>query len=378
MTFVTRIVRRAVLLATALFLACPLLTCPKAVFAMEASAMDDWATIVAKAKQEGIVVVHGAPGQSYNVALVDAFNKAYPDIKVQFSGASGSVEAAKALREREAGIYNWDVWVSGPTGALGTLKKIGFFQPLRPILRPDITADDKWTGGFDMGWMDTGKDLFYAFDGTVQNPVMVNWDVVKKSDLTSLADLEGPKFAGKIVWRDPRRGGSGNGTSQTLLHNLGEDGLIKLYKNHVVYTPNGHQLAEWVVRGRYPIGIGLEPNYLNEFQSQGLGKNVKPLPDSYYKIQQISVGFGAVGFVSKAPHPDAAIVYINWLLSKAGQEAWSKVPRNSRRADVPPTLAGLEPKPTVKYFMGQEESRNAERKHLMKVARDVINAAPGR
>lgn len=372
MTFVTRIVRRAGPAALALFMACPLLTCTKPAFAME-----DWATVVAKAKQEGIVVVHGAPGRSYNVALVDAFNKAYPDIKVQFSGASGSVEAAKALREREAGIYNWDVWVSGPTGALGSLKKAGFFQPLRPILRPDIVADDKWTGGFDMGWMDVGKNLFYAFDGTVQNPVMVNWDFVRTSDLTSLADLAGPKFAGKIVWRDPRTGGSGNGTSQTLLHNLGEAELIELYRNKVVYTPNGHQLAEWVVRGRYPIGIGLEPNYLNEFQSQGLGKNVKPLPDSFYKVQQISVGFGAVGFVSKAPHPDAAIVYINWLLSKAGQEAWSHVPRNSRRTDVPPTLAGLEPKPGVQYFMGQEESRSSERRNLMKVARDAINGAPG-
>jgi iron(III) transport system substrate-binding protein len=341
-------------------------------------AQDDWNTIVAKAKQEGVVVVHGAPGRKYRAVLVAAFNKAYPDIKVQFSGASGAVEVPKVLRERQAGIYSWDVWVSGPTNALGTLKATGFFQPLRPILRPENTADDKWIGGFNLGWMDRDQKLFYGFDGTAQNPVKVNWDVVSRDSFTSLADLAKPEFAGKIVFHDPRVSGTGNGSSQTLLHTVGEEGLIAIYKNKPVFTINGHQIAEWVVRGRYPIGIGLEPNELNEFQSQGIGKDVTPVPDSFFKQQQISVGFGAVGFVDRAPHPNAAAVYINWLLSEDAQKEWVKLPRGTRRAGVVSPFPDLMPKAGVNYFFGQAEIHTAERKHLQKVAREVIDGAPPR
>jgi iron(III) transport system substrate-binding protein len=338
-----------------------------------ARAADDWATTVAKAKQEGLVVVHGGPGRAYNAVLVDAFNKAYPDIKVQFSGANGAIEVPKVLRERQAGIFSWDVWVSGPTTALGTLKKAGFFQPLRPILRPEVMEDDKWTSGFAFGWMDNDHELYYGFDGTLQNPVLVNWDFVSKKDLATLDDLLKPQFNGKIVWHDPRISGTGNGTSQTLMHNFGEDNLIKLWKSNVVFTINGQQIAEWIVRGRYPIAIGLEPNYLENFQSQGLGKNITPLPDSYYKIQQISVGFGGVGFINKAPHPEAAIVYINWLLSKDGQQAWTTIPRNSRRTDVIPAFPELAPKKGGNYFVGQAEKFTADRLHVQEIAKKAIN-----
>ena len=41
----------------------------------QAAALDDWNTVLAKAKKEGIVVVHGAPGKRYREALVTAFDK---------------------------------------------------------------------------------------------------------------------------------------------------------------------------------------------------------------------------------------------------------------------------------------------------------------
>jgi iron(III) transport system substrate-binding protein len=338
----------------------------------------DWDGVVAKAKEEGVVVVHGAPGASYRAAMVTAFNAAYPDIKVQFSGASNNVEIPKVIRERQAGIFAWDVWVAGPGGTLNQLKPIGFFAPLRPILKPELQRDEIWRGGFDFGWMDLDQQLYFAFEATVQNPIMVNWDVVKPGSLTALEDLLKPEFAGKIVWNDPRVTGSGNGASQTLLRNIGMDKLIELYQNRIVYTNNNKQIGEWVVRGRYPIGLGLEQATVKEFQDQGVGMNVKPMPDAAFKARQISTGFGSVGLVSQAPHPNAAAVYINWLLSKEGQSAWVKVPRNSRRNDVEPAFPDLVPDPGTEYFMGQGEKSSEERSGLLKVAREAIDGAPRR
>jgi ABC-type Fe3+ transport system substrate-binding protein len=107
-----------------------------------------------------------------------------------------------------------------------------------------------------------------------------------------------------------------------------------------------------------------------------LGKQIEPLPDSFYKIQQLSSGFGGVGIVDRAPHPNAAAVYVNWLLSKEGQEAWSNVPRISRRLDVKPVDTSLLPRPGVVYFNGQQEENAKQRIVLQNLAREVIGAPP--
>jgi iron(III) transport system substrate-binding protein len=336
---------------------------------------EDWSTVLAKAKKEGVVVVHGAPGKRYRDVFVKAFRKAHPDIKIKFSGASNRVDLPKLLRERKAKIYSWDLWVSGSGTAVGKMKPRGIFQPLEQILTKETMNDKHWLGGFHDGWMDKEKKYFYSFDGSVQNPIQVNWDLVKKSQLTSITDLIKPEFAGKIVWDEPRLNGSGNGASLTIYKNFGEDFLRQLYSQKIVFTSNRRQVAEWVVRGRYVIGIGLGENDLKVFQKQGLGLNIKPLPDSYYKIQQISPGFGSVGFIDKAPHRYAAAVYVNWLLSKDGQTAWAAVPRNSRRLDVKPGDPRLAPKPGVPYFNGQKEEFSKTRFRMQAIAKEVI-AAP--
>lgn len=334
---------------------------------------DDWATILANAKKEGTVTVHGTPGKVYSDILVGGFNKAYPDISVKFSGLAGAAEVPKVLRERQAGIHEWDVWIGGTNSALGELKGAGFFQPLRPVLRPDITADGKWLDGFDAGWADLEKKIYYCYDGTVQNPVMINWDFIKKDSIKSLNDLAKPEFAGKIVWFDPRVTGTGGGAALTIYHNIGKDGLASMFKNQVVYTTNSQQIAEWVVRGRYPISIGFDPSVLAQFKSEGLGKNIAPLDDEVFEVQQVVPGFGCVGLVDKAPHPNAAIVYLNWLMSKEGQEEWGLSTRNSRRTDVPPVLPETAPRKGIKYFNGQAEEYTNERQELARIAREAID-----
>ena len=43
----------------------------------------------------------------------------------------------------------------------------------------------------------------------------------------------------------------------------------------------------------------------------------------------------AVLLFDRAPHPNAAKLFINWLLSKEGQQIWSAgAKQNSRRSDV--------------------------------------------
>ena len=55
----------------------------------------------------------------------------------------------------------------------------------------------------------------------------------------------------------------------------------------------------------------------------------------------ISSAFGQVALMNRAPHPNAAKVFVNWLLSREGQSALQRIistpgeAKNSRRMDVP-------------------------------------------
>jgi ABC-type Fe3+ transport system substrate-binding protein len=53
---------------------------------------------------------------------------------------------------------------------------------------------------------------------------------------------------------------------------------------------------------------------------------------------------GEVGLINRAPHPNAARVYLNWLLSKEGQTSWARgTGYVSSRLDVPTDLPDIEP-----------------------------------
>jgi len=57
-----------------------------------------------------------------------------------------------------------------------------------------------------------------------------------------------------------------------------------------------------------------------------------------------------VRLLSSPPHPNAATVLVNWLLSREGQRAWvANTDRPSRRLDVP-RIEGQSPEPGVDYF----------------------------
>ena len=48
-----------------------------------------------------------------------------------------------------------------------------------------------------------------------------------------------------------------------------------------------------------------------------------------------SSGGYAIGILKNAPHPNAAKVFVNWLLSKEGQEVWGQAMHDgTRRVDV--------------------------------------------
>lgn len=113
------------------------------------------------------------------------------------------------------------------------------------------------------------------------------------------------------------------------------------------------QITEGLIRGRYAIATGASYPLLAEFLPHGFGQNVAQLEVPEVRI----IGEHAIFLFNRAPHPNAAKVFINWLLTKEGLKVWSEnIKTNVRRSDVPP----IEPR----TYPGEDALSTHFRTHL--------------
>jgi ABC-type Fe3+ transport system substrate-binding protein len=336
-----------------------------------------WDETVKRAIAEGEVNVHGGPGAVYRRILTEGFNRAFPQIKINFDGLSGRDAVPKIVRERAAGIYSVDVYTGGTSSILQSLKPIAAFEPLREaLILPEVLDDKAWLGGLDGGWIDKDQKYIFGFEATVSPMFLVNWDLISHDQLKTYDDLMKPEFAGKIVWDDPRLPGQGVSVAQRFLINFGADWLKRLFtEQKIAYIANPRQAAEWVVRGKYPIGLGVAAELVQPFQQQGLGKNVSPFTQPL-PHPALEYGYGTLSLLSHAPHPNAAKVYVNWLLSKAGQKEWTTSGENSRRIDIPIANPDTAAQPGVAYSAEQSEENFPIRQQSAAIAKEFISGQP--
>jgi iron(III) transport system substrate-binding protein len=334
-----------------------------------------WDQVVAAAKQEGVVSVYGPPGTSYRTALVEAFATFQPSIKVDYSGADGAQQATKLVAERQGGKFLADVYIGGSGSVLRSLVPAKVLDPLEPaFLLPEVRDKSLWFQN-DYMFLDSAEKYFMAFMGDAGGvTVAYNTQQLKADDLNAWTDLLDPKWRGKIVSGDPQTNGvsRGNLTSVASIHGI--DYLRKLFarEHGVALTGDNRQLTDWIVQGRYPIGIGVVD--MTDARSVGLPIEERALDD----VRTIGGGFGNLGLVNQAPHPNAALVYINWLLGKNGQIEYQKALEiaslrlDVTREGVPPDRV---PDPKVKYVNTQREDFLPLRDEVQKV---ITELAAGR
>jgi ABC-type Fe3+ transport system substrate-binding protein len=92
------------------------------------------------------------------------------------------------------------------------------------------------------------------------------------------------------------------------------------------------QLAEAVAKGKVALAFGIGRSQMEPFLKAGLPVKSGPPPKEGLPA---SNSFGVVGIVKDPPHPNATKVFINWLLSREGQDWYGRIMQNgSRRLDV--------------------------------------------
>ena len=349
---------------------------PSASAAAKPSASDDWKAewdkVVAAAKKEGKVVVAGPRGELYRNAAME-FQKAYPEIKLEFTGVDGGPFAPKILAEREGGQFLWDIQQGGSGTMQTELKPKGILDPIKPaLILPEVKDASKWLGGDDLAWQDNEKQYIFFLEGRLSFTMYVNRDIVPVSELSTYDQLLDPKWKGKIVSADPRSGsGSSAKSLMYLLAVKGEDYVRKLIAQDLVLM-QGRAIVEALARASSPLGLGVNAADIEQFQREGVGKGIQPLNRSEPGGAYMSGGFGNLALINKAPHPNAAKVYINWLLSKEGQTAYVQATgNNSRRLDVEGP-ADSAPDPKVKYLDINGEGSIPYRNKVVEIAKELI------
>jgi iron(III) transport system substrate-binding protein len=333
--------------------------------------------MVAAARQEGKLLIATQSGTAYR-KLLDDFQAAFPGITVEHSQFQSSSRdfTPRLLQELKAGLVSWDMMVMPAQEMLRQVRPVDGLQPVRPmIVRPEVLDDKAWRGGFEAGFPD--EDKKWGYTGVLHRylAVWINADMVKDGEVRGIKDLLDPKWKGKIIGGDPRTKGSGFIPATVMRIRTGGDDILKqLYKDQdVLVSTDSRQMTELMVRERYAVGIGaVERLLLDDFQAQGLGRNIKPLdfPDCDF----VTSDSNHFWMLNKAAHPNAAGAFINWALTQEGSAGYSKtIGVNSRRADVPPVNESTAITPGVDYVSTDLESFLPQQQKTQELAKALLD-----
>jgi iron(III) transport system substrate-binding protein len=317
---------------------------------------EEWEKALRAGKQEGKIVIYTFPGQEL---LFQEFQKTFPDIKLVEVTVRGSERVTRILAERRAEKYLADILIGGVGSAQSGLLKSGLLDPIKStLILPEVTDASKWWGGKHIYGDDENKYIF-AFAGTPLYYFHYNTSLVNPQEFKSYWDLLNPKWKGKIVVAEPMSGG----TQEPLVFmyhskELGPEFLRRLLSEmDVGVGRDTRQLMDWVAQGKYAMSALQNADRIRlwDAKKQGLPINAFET-DKFKEGGLVGSGGGNIALIDRAPHPNAAKVFINWFLSREGQIAYQKLVqggRNSLRIDIPKDDLPLHSriKPGAKYTL---------------------------
>ncbi len=313
-----------------------------ATLAAEADAWKaDWQRTVESAKKEGQISLYGGQEITHPDILA-AFHKEFPFIKVSTTSGRGGDLMARIIAERRADKYLVDVMASGPNGPR-MLYQAKVLDPIAPtLILPEVTDVSKWYEGKHW-YADPENKYLFMYEGTVATTgLSYNTKLLSGGEIKSYWDILKPKWKGKLLGMDPR--GAALPTPVLVLYYkpaLGPEFVNRLFTEmDITLFRDRRQGTNWLAVGKFPVCIFCRD--IDRAKKQGLPVE-EVAPDEIKEGGSIGGGGSSVlVFINKAPHPNAARVFINWYLSRQGQMDWQKVmntkevePSDSMRIDIP-------------------------------------------
>jgi iron(III) transport system substrate-binding protein len=312
-----------------------------------------WEPTLAEARKEAKLVV-GIPPNAELRKQIEPLLKSRFGLEVETLSAPGPQIAGRIVSEYNAGVRYFDALIFGSCTGVPLIGS-GAFDPIEPyMILPEVKDAKNWWGGHI--WMDNlgTNRFFYSFVAMkATEGLWHNTSLVKPEDIRSFDDLLDPGWKSKIGFSDPRVAGSGLSIWSFLWDQKGEDYLKKLVQQQLFVSQNLRQITDALAKGKLAIALGIGFAQTDPFVKEGLP--VKELPQPREGLPG-SNGYGTLGVVKNPPHPNATKVFVNWLLSKEGQDFYSKVMlQSTRRLDVDTKWMAKERVEAAKDFLTLKE-----------------------
>lgn len=289
----------------------------------------DWMDpkLLAAAKKEGALTVYGSMNEGEALPLLKIFQDE-TGIKSEYVRNSDTGLMARIVVEARANKQSWDVLQTTTVSKMDPR----FFAEFEPSEAKHIMPEAR---GKDHRW--------YGVYANYNSPGY-NTNLVKTSDLPKTYEdfLKHKEWAGKVGIDFSDRE-----WLRAIYEHYGEkkgEALVKdLIKTLKISTVKGHlALARSVGAGEYAIELN---NFTNLIVNVKLGG----APTDFWAMDPVLVFFGQVGVNAKAPHPNAARLFANFVLSQEGEKQLTTKGRIPTRSDVETNPPGV-----LKAFAGHK------------------------
>ncbi len=271
--------------------------------------------LIEAAKKEGVLVYYTTMTLDQSKSVADRFEKKY-GIKVTVFRTGGGPLLNKIFTESRGGRHDWDVVVGRGEMVLPMMQR----KLLDSYKSPETKMIDAQLVDKEGFW-----SAYYV------NSYVLGWNtkLVKREDVPKSYDaLLNPKWKGGQISLDTEAYGMFEGLKGAWGKEKTLDYFKKLASLDPVLKRGNTERVQLAVAGEYPLIIAYNQT-IQRMTSRGAPMDWLPLEPAVTQVNPAMIG-------AKAPHPNAARLFYDFMLSKEGQEMLRGMQRIPVRRDVDP------------------------------------------
>ncbi len=259
---------------------------------------DREAKIATEAKREGQVVMYTSLNLKDSVPLTEVFEKR-TGVKVSLWRASSEKVLQRAVTEARAGRFTPDILeTNGPE--------------MEALYREKLMEEFYSPNFRDLPAAAFPRHRHYVADRFNFFTIGYNTDLVKPAEVpNSYEDLVHPRWAGRVGIEASDVDWFG-----AMVKYMGEDKGLAFFRKLAESRPQirtGHTLmAELVASGEIPLAATLYNHNVERLAVKGAPVKWKAINPTFGRPN-------AIGVARKAPHPYAAMLFVDFMLSRQGQ-----------------------------------------------------------